>query len=229
MADAGYNILVGNPSAPSSITKSWSGLIPHYSVTVSLKLYKIDSWVNATIFFMVDGTTAQLYTFDSSNGGTSDFCGNPTPIPDSVNTNYNDLITQVTFTVPHTAPSLTLTIVSNLYSPSGSWGIRDFNLTMGACDESCKTCTNASNFGVRKRGARVATQHFPFLLWAHRAFAPQESARRRFPARHHLAQSASQVSAPWDSKAILTQLLLSGDNLLRALQRGLQRLHQSTQ
>lgn len=129
---------------PSGIIKSWSNLIPHYAITVTATFYKIDSWLNNTIFFMVDGVTAWVGTYNSTNGGTSDFCGNPTPIPDAINTNFNDLIVPVSFTIPHTATSLTIKILSNLVGTSGSWGIRNLNITMQACDESCLTCTNGS-------------------------------------------------------------------------------------
>jgi hypothetical protein len=99
-----------------------------------MKLYKIDSWLNNTIFFMVDGVTALVYTFNSTNGGTTDLCGNPTPVTDPINTSYNDLIVPISFTIPHTSSSIALKIVSNLVSSSGSWGIRDLLITMAACD-----------------------------------------------------------------------------------------------
>lgn len=95
---------------------------------------------------MVDGVTAWVGTYNSTNGGTSDFCGNPTPIPDAINTDFNDLIVPVSFTFPHTATSLTIKILSNLVGTSGSWGIRNLNVTMQACDESCLTCNDGSIF-----------------------------------------------------------------------------------
>ena len=93
---------------------------------------------------MVDGVTAYLQTFTASNGGTTDFCGNPSPITNTVNTNYNDLVVPIDITVSHTSSTFTLKILSNLIGSSGSWGIRDLHITMEACDESCLTCTNLS-------------------------------------------------------------------------------------
>jgi hypothetical protein len=83
---------------------------------------------------MVDGTTAYLQTFNAMNGGTSDFCGNPNPITNTINTNYNDLILPIDITTPHTSSTLTLKIISNLVGSSGSWGLRDLIITMEACD-----------------------------------------------------------------------------------------------
>ena len=76
-------------TTPTQISRQWLNLIPHYSVTITAKIYKVDSWPNNTLFAMVDGTTVALFTFNSSNTGTADICGNPSPIPDSINTNYN--------------------------------------------------------------------------------------------------------------------------------------------
>lgn len=174
---------MGDTSSPNQITRTWANLIPHYSITVTAKLYKIDSWVNNTIFFMVDGVTAQLYTFTAANGGTTDFCGNPTPVPDSINTSFNDLIVPVSFTVPHTASGLTLKIISNLVSSSGSWGIRDLMITMEACDESCLTCTTGS------KSASIQL-HAPVAMADRDSSSPEASACARagigsatFPAR----------------------------------------------
>jgi hypothetical protein len=83
---------------------------------------------------MVDGVTAQLYTFTAANGGTTDFCGNPTPVTDPINTSFNDLIVPISFTLPHTANTLTIKVLSNLVGSAGSWGIRNLNITMQACD-----------------------------------------------------------------------------------------------
>lgn len=130
----GYSVFSGDPTTPASIYRTFTNLIPHYSVTVTANFYKIDSWVNNTIFFMVDGVTAKLYTFNAANGGSTDFCGNPTPVTDTINTSFNDLIVPVSFTVSHSASTLTIKIISNLIGTSGSWGIRDFNITMEACD-----------------------------------------------------------------------------------------------
>lgn len=73
---------------------------------------------------MVDSTSAAIFTFNSTNGGTSDLCGNPSPIYDSINTNYNDTIISLDVTVPHSGTSLTVEIVANLIGSKGAWGIR---------------------------------------------------------------------------------------------------------
>ena len=83
---------------------------------------------------MVDGTTAYTLTFNNTNAGSSDICGNPTPVADTVNTNFNDAIIPVSFTVSHTSPLLSLKIITNLVGDGGSWGFREFNLSILACD-----------------------------------------------------------------------------------------------
>jgi len=79
---------------------------------------------------MVDGTTSATLTFNSTNPGTSDICGNPSPIPDSINTNYNDVSTTITATVNHTAATVTVELISNLLGSNGAWGVREVNITI---------------------------------------------------------------------------------------------------
>jgi hypothetical protein len=86
---SGYNLFVGDTVSPTQISRQWLNLIPHSSVTITAKIYKIDSWPNNTIFAMVDNATVGLFTFNSTNPGSADICGNPTAITDSINTNYN--------------------------------------------------------------------------------------------------------------------------------------------
>ena len=90
---------------------------------IKVKIYKIDSWVNETIFCMIDGVTVKLFTWNETTG-TTDLCGNPTPIPDSINKNYNDTFVNIDVVIPHSNPSINLTFISNLNSAAGAWGIR---------------------------------------------------------------------------------------------------------
>ena len=172
LANSGYNVFTGDSTLPTQITRMWLNLIPHYSLTIAAKIYKIDSWPNATLFVMADGSTAGLFSFDSSNPGTSDLCGNPNPIPDSINTNYNDNLVTLNVTIAHSASSLTLTFISNLMGSAGSWGIRELNITMEACDESCDSCTNGSNFDGNQRPAPPAIQQTAWSSQAPTASVP---------------------------------------------------------
>ena len=83
---------------------------------------------------MINGNTIFSSYLDNSNGGTTDICGNPTPIFDSINTNYNDIAITVNVSIPHTSSTLSLSMISNLLGTSGAWGIRELNITMEACD-----------------------------------------------------------------------------------------------
>lgn len=72
---------------------------------------------------MVDGITQFTYTWDSTTG-SSDICGNPNPITDALNTNFNEQIFSFDQTFAHTAQTLTIKLISTLDSLAGSWGIR---------------------------------------------------------------------------------------------------------
>jgi hypothetical protein len=64
---------------------------------------------------MIDGVTVKLFTWNESTGNT-DLCGNPTPIPDIVNKNYNDSFINIDITIAHSISSINLTFISNLNS-----------------------------------------------------------------------------------------------------------------
>lgn len=130
MVHSGYNVFTGNPTNPAGITRTWTGLIPHHAIRITAKLYKIDSWVSNTLFVMVDGQTAKLYTFNAANGGSSDICGNPSPVADPLNTNFNEVIVSLDVSVAHSSSSLTIKVISNLMGTLGSWAIRDLNITL---------------------------------------------------------------------------------------------------
>lgn len=82
----------------------------------------------------MDGVSVYTKTFDATNGGSTNLCGNPYPLTDSVNTNFNDVIQPIDITISHSSSTFTLKIISNLIGSSGSWGIRDILITMEACD-----------------------------------------------------------------------------------------------
>ena len=93
---------------------------------------------------MVDNVAQKIYTFDQNSTGLN-ICGDPYPSIDSMNTNFNDSITTVDFTVNHTRSVLDLGFETNLNSDRGWWGLREIRVTMMLCDKSCKTCTNSCN------------------------------------------------------------------------------------
>ena len=130
----GYNVFVGDTATPTKISTTFSPLIPHYAVTVTTSVYKIDSWPNNTLFLQADAATVALLSFNGSNPGSADICGNPAPTFDTINTNFNENIATVNVTFPHSASSLTLAFLSNLIGSAGAWGIRALNVTMAACD-----------------------------------------------------------------------------------------------
>lgn len=53
-----------------------------------MKIYKIDSWSSDSLFIMVDGNSKQIYTWGSTTG-TSDICGQPNPLINTLNPQFN--------------------------------------------------------------------------------------------------------------------------------------------
>ena len=71
-------------------------------------------------------------------------CGDPIPVIDSVNSNYNDTVINLNLTYTHTSPTMNIEFETDLNSDRGWWGIRNLKVSMDLCDKSCKSCTNAS-------------------------------------------------------------------------------------
>lgn len=107
------------------------------------QVYKIDSWDDERLFVMVDGQSVDIRTWGTATG-TTDICGDPSPLIDATNPNYNEHIVDVSVTVPHVDSTLVLQLVSSLDSWTGSWGLRDLQINLTTCLPSCLTCTNAS-------------------------------------------------------------------------------------
>lgn len=87
----GYGVLSGDMVNPAWIQKTWMNLPPHYEATISMKIYKIDSWSSDSLFIMVDGVPTEIYSWDLSTG-TSNLCGEANPLINTYNPQYNEYI-----------------------------------------------------------------------------------------------------------------------------------------
>lgn len=72
---------------------------------------------------MVDNQTQVLYQWNSTTGST-DICGDPHPVINGINSNYNDSIFTLNINVTHTSSTLNITFATNLKSLFGWWAIR---------------------------------------------------------------------------------------------------------
>jgi len=54
----GYKVLSGDNTNPAFLQKSWTNLPPAFAMTISMKIYKIDSWSTDSFFIMVDGVSS---------------------------------------------------------------------------------------------------------------------------------------------------------------------------
>jgi hypothetical protein len=92
-------------------------------VNIKAKIYKIDSWNNERFFVMVDSQTQISYQWNSTTG-SNNICGDPNPVINGINSNFNDSIITLNINVTHTSPTLNLTFATSLKSLFGWWGIR---------------------------------------------------------------------------------------------------------
>lgn len=121
--NVGYNLFIGDPISPISISKTFPTPVPHWSARIRATLYKIDSWNSENLFVTVDGRTQRVYTWSSTFNGT-DICGYPNPIIDSLNPSYSDGPVYLDLNISHSASTLTLGFSTNINSWIQSWGIR---------------------------------------------------------------------------------------------------------
>jgi len=94
---------------------------------------------------MVDNQTVIQYQWNSTTGSTN-LCGDPNPVINGINSNYNDSIITLNINVTHTSANLNLTFATSLKSLFGWWGIREIQINLNLCDKSCKTCTSPCKF-----------------------------------------------------------------------------------
>lgn len=90
---------------------------------IQAKIYKIDSYNNENIFIMVDNVAQKIYNFQQTNS-TQNICGDPYPVIDTINKNFNDSVILVDFIASHNSSALNISIETDLKSNKGWWGVR---------------------------------------------------------------------------------------------------------
>ncbi|KAL4474455.1 hypothetical protein ABPG72_007854 [Tetrahymena utriculariae] len=131
----GDKIILGGAYLSSQnafISRSFTGLQPHWQVTIGYTLYKIDQWNNQSVQLIVDGSIKET-TIRSTNDGDSNICGN---------LKYNDQIIKISRTFTHDSSSLSLKIKSNLRGSQfdKSFGIRELYVLVDYCSSICEAC-----------------------------------------------------------------------------------------
>ncbi|KAL4495999.1 hypothetical protein ABPG72_015421 [Tetrahymena utriculariae] len=114
------------------ISRQFTGLQPHWSITIGYTLYKIDSWDNENVQLVVDGNVLITTTCALSDGGAN-LCGR---------VQYNDQIIQNSKNFTHTSTSLSIKFQTNLDTDAfdESYGIRELYVLVDYCSPNCLTC-----------------------------------------------------------------------------------------
>jgi hypothetical protein len=76
---------------------------------------------------MVDNRAEKIYTFDYTNS-TVNLCGDPYPVINTINKNYNDSVIYLDINVTHSSSQLDISFETDLNSEQGWWGIRDLKI-----------------------------------------------------------------------------------------------------
>ncbi|CAD8193714.1 unnamed protein product [Paramecium pentaurelia] len=127
----GYNAFGSGVSVSKIIS-----LPPHYKIRVSLEFWKIDSWDDEFVYFILDDYV-QTATWYWNTGDV--ICGNPDEVQ-----NWREVKTNYVFEFSHQEPTLVVIITTNLdESPyTESWGFRNFKVEAQYCSPGCLLCNN---------------------------------------------------------------------------------------
>ncbi|KAL4476414.1 hypothetical protein ABPG74_010147, partial [Tetrahymena malaccensis] len=136
--NCGSNHLLGGfwlSGINSSISRSWTGLAPHWSIRIGFTVWKIDYWDNRNFFVQVDGQNKKTIQFSESSGKIN-ICGFGS---------YNDLNSQQVVNITHSSSNLQLKFYTDLNSDvmTQSFALSNLYVLVDFCSSNCLTC-NAS-------------------------------------------------------------------------------------
>ncbi|CAD8095968.1 unnamed protein product [Paramecium primaurelia] len=127
----GFNLFGSGASVSKSIS-----LPPHFRIRVSLEFWKIDSWDDEFVYFILDDYV-QTGTWYWNTGDV--ICGNPQYVDE-----WRELKTNYVFEFSHQEPTLVVIIKTNLdeIPYNESWGFRNFIVEVMLCSPGCLKCKN---------------------------------------------------------------------------------------
>ncbi|KAL4489764.1 hypothetical protein ABPG72_022404 [Tetrahymena utriculariae] len=133
--NCGTNHILGGfwlSGSGATISRSWTGLAPHWSIRVGYTLWKIDQWNNQNFNVTADSTVVQLITY-GSNAGTSDLCGF---------NNQPDLFQNQVANFTHNSTTLTINFRTNLTNnvSAQSFGLSNLYVLVDYCTSNCISC-----------------------------------------------------------------------------------------
>ncbi|KAL4441097.1 hypothetical protein ABPG74_002047 [Tetrahymena malaccensis] len=151
--NCGTNHILGGfwlSGSGASISRSWTGLAPHWSIRVGYTLWKIDQWNNQNFIVKVDGSVVQQIPY-GSNVGTSDFCGFNNQLDLSQNQVANFTHSSTTLTI-NFSTSLTDNVGTQSFGLSNLYVLVDYVINLDyynilnqqykqiQCTSNCITC-----------------------------------------------------------------------------------------
>ncbi|EAR95046.2 TNFR/NGFR cysteine-rich region family protein (macronuclear) [Tetrahymena thermophila SB210] len=133
--NCGTNHILGGfwlSGSGATISRSWTGLAPHWSIRIGYTLWKIDQWNNQNFILSVDGSVVQQIPY-GSNVGTSDLCGF---------NNQLDLFQNQIANFTHSSTTLTINFSNSLSGNVGtqSFGLSNLYVLVDYCTSNCITC-----------------------------------------------------------------------------------------
>ncbi|CAK60849.1 unnamed protein product (macronuclear) [Paramecium tetraurelia] len=111
-------------------------LDPHFKIRVTFQFWKIDSWDNEIVYYILGDNVQQRSWFWSSGNS---ICGNT-----DYQSEWKEVIVEEKFEFLHQEPTLAVIIKTTLdESPNNeSWGFRNFIVEVVLCSPGCLSCSN---------------------------------------------------------------------------------------
>lgn len=124
------------------IVVDYTLLPPHYKISLSFKLTKIDAWTDEQILIYLDDSRIFTRKYQQDQG--TNLCGNRDCYSNDQGTICNkDLVDLIEFTLPSDKPSIQLRISNDLNQGPEykSFGLSDYYFYIYKCDVACASCT----------------------------------------------------------------------------------------
>ncbi|KAL4493949.1 hypothetical protein ABPG72_021966 [Tetrahymena utriculariae] len=133
--NCGPNHLLGGfwlSGQDSSVSRSWTGLAPHWSIRIGFTVWKIDQWSNQNFFVSVDGQNKTAIQF-SENSGSDNICGYGS---------FNDQNKKQFVNITHTSTTLNLKFFTDLNQDlmTESFALSNLYVLVDFCSSNCLTC-----------------------------------------------------------------------------------------
>lgn len=122
----------------AQVYRKYTGLPPHNSIILKVRLYFVDSWDGEPFFVYADGVQVYSENWRYTNIASQDICGNPS--------HSDQVFDRETLPFEHMNSELTLLFNTTLNAGPGNenMGFNCIQIVLSDCHHTCYTCTSSA-------------------------------------------------------------------------------------